>query len=78
MWRTLQLRTFIDEFHTLTPWGHGFAKGLEKLPNEPLLQASLYLLLELLRFKALNHEDLSVKYTGGPMHVSGRTLLSRV
>jgi hypothetical protein len=70
-WRTLQLRNFINPDHTLSPWGIGLSNGLEKLTGYPDLFDSLYVGLELIRSKFLNHEDFSVKYTGGPMHGTG-------
>jgi Temperature dependent protein affecting M2 dsRNA replication len=74
-WRTLQLRQFVNEDHTLTPWGIGLADGLEKLSPHQDLYEALYLGLELLRLKALHHEDFSVKYSGAAMSGSGSLFL---
>jgi len=73
-WRTLQLRKFVNDDHTLSAWGLGLADGLEKLRGYPDLYESLILGLELARFKCLHHEDFSVKLSGGPMHGSGTPL----
>jgi len=73
-WKTLQLRDFIKEDHTLTPWGIGLADGLEKLGAHTDLYEALYLGLELLRLKALHHGDFSVKYSGAAMHGSGMSV----
>jgi hypothetical protein len=70
-WKTLQLRSFIKEDHTLTPWGIGLADGLERLAAHKDLHEALYLGLELLRLKVLHHEEFSVKYSGAAMHGSG-------
>jgi hypothetical protein len=69
-WRTLQLRDYINEDHSLSPWGSALADGLERLSGYPDLYESLFLGLELVRFKVLHHEDFSIKYSGGPMHGS--------
>jgi len=73
-WKTLQLRNFINEDHTLTPWGIGLANGLEKLAAHKDLYDALYLGLELLRLKVLHHEEFSVKYAGAAMHGSGMSV----
>jgi Temperature dependent protein affecting M2 dsRNA replication len=70
-WRTLQLRNYINDDHTLSAWGLGLADGLEKLSGYPDLYESLILGLELVRFKCLHHENFSVKFSGGPIHGSG-------
>jgi hypothetical protein len=70
-WRTLQTRNFVNEDHKLSPWGIGLAAGLEKLVGYPELYESLYLGLELVRFKVLHHDDFSIKYSGGAMNGSG-------
>jgi Temperature dependent protein affecting M2 dsRNA replication len=70
-WKTLQLRSFVNEDHTLSPWGIGLADGLEKLSGHKDLYEPLCLGLELLRLKVLHHEDFSVKYSGAAMHGSG-------
>jgi Temperature dependent protein affecting M2 dsRNA replication len=75
VWRCLQLRNFINEDHTLSAWGQGLAAGLEKLGRYPDLFDSVYLGLELVRLKVLNHENFSIKYSGGPMFGSGLPFL---
>jgi hypothetical protein len=72
-WRTLQLRNFVNEDHTLTPWGIGFADGLERLHLHKDLYEALYLALELVRLRVLHHEDFSVKYSGAAMHGNGKS-----
>lgn len=70
-WRSLQTRNFVNEDHSFSPWGIGLAAGLEKLAGRPELYESLYLGLELVRYKVLKHGEFSIKYSGGPTKGSG-------
>ncbi|KAH8144938.1 uncharacterized protein LAJ45_11059 [Morchella importuna] len=81
LWSMLQLRDFIDgEEHKLTPWGRGLQAAMAEL-DTPELDESIYIGMELLRFKVLKEVNFAPTLSGAPSRDEDKThttLISRV
>lgn len=81
LWNMLQLREFVDgEEHKLTSWGRGLQAAIAEL-NTPELDESIYIGMELLRFKVLKEVNFAPALSGAPSREEDRThttLISRV
>jgi hypothetical protein len=53
MWRTLQLRNFVNQEHQLTPWGKVLHAAFSALHPDDNLEEACFLAIELLRSKVL-------------------------
>jgi hypothetical protein len=74
LWSMLQLRDFIDgEEHKLTPWGRGLQAAMAEL-DTPELDESIYIGMELLRFKVLKEANFAPALSGAPSRGTGKFL----
>lgn len=71
LWRTLQLRDFVTDRHTPTPWGRALAAALGALRPEDKLEEAAIIGMELLRLKVLKGENFVYNLPGAPQRGSG-------
>ncbi|KAK4870601.1 hypothetical protein LT330_004949 [Penicillium expansum] len=70
MWRFLQLRGYVDDKHTLTPWGQCLAQALSAIDPADNLEESIFIAIEMIRFGLLNTKNWFSHVSGGPMRGS--------
>jgi len=69
IWRTLQLCGYIDQEHSLTPWGIALATSFAASGDENFDEALIWA-FELVHRGALKADTYSPNYSGGPVHGS--------
>lgn len=70
MWRFLQLRGYVDDKHTLTPWGQCLAHALSAIDPADNLEESIFIAIEMIRLGLLNTKNWFSHVSGGPMRGS--------
>ncbi|KAI9759230.1 MAG: hypothetical protein M4579_002518 [Chaenotheca gracillima] len=83
LWRFLQLRGFVDEQHSLTPWGKALQAAISALDPADNLEEEILVAIEMLRLNLLKADTIFSKHVGDPLHGSEQDkqnclLLSRV
>lgn len=71
IWRFLAVREYVDAKHNLTPWGYVLAQTIASLDN-PALEESAVLAVELLRLEDLNGDIDMFPYNGAPIRGDGK------
>jgi len=63
VWRMLHLRGYVNEDHTLSPWGKTLSATLSALPSPDLEEAAI-IAIELARYGYLNYDNFFPTYSG--------------
>ncbi|KAF7530657.1 hypothetical protein PCG10_000166 [Penicillium crustosum] len=69
-WRFLQLRGYVDDKHTLTPWGQCLVQALSAIDPVDNLEESIFIAIEMIRLGLLNTKSWFSHVSGGPMRGS--------
>lgn len=71
LWRFLELRAFLEEDHTHSPYGRAFRAALQRVRVTDRVQEPLFVALELIRAGVLHERPYGMLYSGGAMFSEG-------